>query len=167
MAALPTQILWLLCHHRLCGCGGTCCCRGHLGTSLPTIWQSSGCRNNGCHCNPFPASSALVLWWLTCPAPPASGLPLQVSRFKSPASSPPLQVSRSNPSPVSLVAHRFRISRFKYDPVPGVDGALVTFKLLPPPQRQQVWGRGRGSCIVRVLLCAPRPQMQQLCPWLQ
>ncbi len=38
-------------------------------------------------------------------------------------------------------ARRFRISRFKYDPVPGVDGALVTFKLLPPAQRLQVcWG---------------------------
>jgi len=33
---------------------------------------------------------------------------------------------------------RFRISRFKYDPVPGVDGALVTFKLLPPAHRLQV-----------------------------
>ena len=34
--------------------------------------------------------------------------------------------------------YRFRISRFKYDPVPGVDGALVTFKLLPPSKRLQV-----------------------------
>ncbi|KAG2490681.1 hypothetical protein HYH03_010848 [Edaphochlamys debaryana] len=34
--------------------------------------------------------------------------------------------------------YRFRISRFKYDPVPGVDGALVTFSLLPPHQRPPV-----------------------------
>eukprot|EP00198_Chlamydomonas_reinhardtii_P001874 XP_001691210.1 ribosomal RNA adenine methylase transferase [Chlamydomonas reinhardtii] len=34
--------------------------------------------------------------------------------------------------------YRFRISRFKYDPVPGVDGALVTFALRPPGARLQV-----------------------------
>lgn len=31
-----------------------------------------------------------------------------------------------------------RIPKEKYFPVPGVDGALVTFKLLPPAQRLQV-----------------------------
>ncbi|KXZ54550.1 hypothetical protein GPECTOR_4g615 [Gonium pectorale] len=34
--------------------------------------------------------------------------------------------------------YRFRISRHKYDPVPGVDGALVTFALLPPGSRPRV-----------------------------
>ncbi|GIL52847.1 hypothetical protein Vafri_8614 [Volvox africanus] len=34
--------------------------------------------------------------------------------------------------------YRFRISRLKYDPVPGVDGALVTFSLLPPGARHAV-----------------------------
>ncbi|GLI59942.1 hypothetical protein VaNZ11_001994 [Volvox africanus] len=34
--------------------------------------------------------------------------------------------------------YRFRISRLKYDPVPGVDGALVTFSLLPPGARPAV-----------------------------
>ncbi|GIL83214.1 hypothetical protein Vretimale_11273 [Volvox reticuliferus] len=34
--------------------------------------------------------------------------------------------------------YRFRISRVKYDPVPGVDGALVTFSLLPPGARPAV-----------------------------
>ncbi|GLC33506.1 hypothetical protein PLESTB_000082500 [Pleodorina starrii] len=34
--------------------------------------------------------------------------------------------------------YRFRISRLKYDPVPGVDGALVTFSLLPPGSRPEV-----------------------------
>ena len=36
---------------------------------------------------------------------------------------------------------RFRISRFKYEPVPGVDGALVTFRLKPPSHRVQVGTR--------------------------
>ncbi|KAL6756203.1 S-adenosyl-L-methionine-dependent methyltransferase [Haematococcus lacustris] len=34
--------------------------------------------------------------------------------------------------------YRFKISRFKYSPAPGVDGALVTFQLLTPAQRPQV-----------------------------
>ncbi|EFJ52243.1 hypothetical protein VOLCADRAFT_103245 [Volvox carteri f. nagariensis] len=34
--------------------------------------------------------------------------------------------------------YRFRISRLKYDPVPGVDGALVTFSLIPPSARPAV-----------------------------
>ncbi|KAG2426295.1 hypothetical protein HXX76_013052 [Chlamydomonas incerta] len=34
--------------------------------------------------------------------------------------------------------YRFRISRLKYDPVPGVDGALVTFALRPPAARLPV-----------------------------
>lgn len=48
----------------------------------------------------------------------------------------------------SRCAHRFIISRFKYDPVPGVDGALVTFELIPPSQRKAVRGvacQGPGS----------------------
>ncbi|KAF5832477.1 S-adenosyl-L-methionine-dependent methyltransferase [Dunaliella salina] len=40
--------------------------------------------------------------------------------------------------------YRFRISRFKYDPVPGVDGALVTFRLRPSSQRLQLPG-GQGG----------------------
>lgn len=45
---------------------------------------------------------------------------------------------------------RFRISKTKYHPEPGVDGALVTFELLPPTARVKVrivhrvvvWGVG-------------------------
>lgn len=53
-----------------------------------------------------------------------------------------------------------RIPKEKYFPVPGVDGALVTFKLLPPAQRLHVPDeRGfvstvrhrvdRGACMVQ------------------
>lgn len=38
----------------------------------------------------------------------------------------------------SKPVYRFKIPKEKYFPVPGVDGALVTFKLLPPAQRLQV-----------------------------
>lgn len=38
----------------------------------------------------------------------------------------------------SMPKYRLRIPRQKYFPVPGVDGALVTFKLIPPPKRRQV-----------------------------
>lgn len=34
--------------------------------------------------------------------------------------------------------YRFRIPKEKYFPVPGVDGALVTFRLRPPGQRLPV-----------------------------
>lgn len=33
---------------------------------------------------------------------------------------------------------RLRIPRQKYFPVPGVDGALVTFRLTPPSKRREV-----------------------------
>ncbi len=36
---------------------------------------------------------------------------------------------------VCVCVYRFRISKTKYYPQPGVDGALVTFKLLPRAQR--------------------------------
>lgn len=49
----------------------------------------------------------------------------------------PLRVSTKH-------THRFRISRFKYDPVPGVDGALVTFKLIPLSKRLLLPG-GEGG----------------------
>ncbi len=42
------------------------------------------------------------------------------------------------PRPYHPQRYRLRISRFKYDPVPGVDGALVTFSLRPPGQRLEV-----------------------------
>ncbi|WIA09306.1 hypothetical protein OEZ85_008713 [Tetradesmus obliquus] len=56
---------------------------------------------------------------------------------------------------MSLITHyyskpvyRFLIPKEKYFPVPGVDGALVTFKLLPPSKRVQVAGeRGFISLI--------------------
>ncbi|GFR49016.1 hypothetical protein Agub_g11037 [Astrephomene gubernaculifera] len=38
----------------------------------------------------------------------------------------------------SKPSYRFRISRLLYDPVPGVDGALVTFALVPPARRPHV-----------------------------
>lgn len=62
-----------------------------------------------------------------------------------------------------------RIPKEKYFPVPGVDGALVTFKLLPPAQRLQVPDeRGFismvGDCDQTRLLSAGRPPLPQLEP---
>lgn len=63
--------------------------------------------------------------------------------------------SRPDYRAMSLITHyyskpvyRFLIPKEKYFPVPGVDGALVTFKLLPPSKRVQVSGeRGFISLI--------------------
>jgi 16S rRNA A1518/A1519 N6-dimethyltransferase RsmA/KsgA/DIM1 with predicted DNA glycosylase/AP lyase activity len=41
------------------------------------------------------------------------------------------------------------IPKEKYFPVPGVDGALVTFKLLPPSKRVQVQGEKGFITLVR------------------
>ena len=68
--------------------------------------------------------------------------------------------------------YRFRISRLKYSPVPGVDGALATFALLPPAARQKVPSErafmslvrthivgvvcgGGGRCKPLLMLCTP------------
>lgn len=42
-----------------------------------------------------------------------------------------------------------RIPKEKYYPVPGVDGALVTFKLLPHSRRLQVQGEKGFITMVR------------------
>eukprot|EP00775_Hariotina_reticulata_P010380 gene10380-10538_t len=47
----------------------------------------------------------------------------------------------------SKPVYRFRIPKEKYFPVPGVDGALVTFKLLPPSKRVSVPGE-RGFVVL-------------------
>lgn len=46
--------------------------------------------------------------------------------------------SSASPPPRALATCRLRIPRQKYFPVPGVDGALVTFRLAPPSKRLEV-----------------------------
>lgn len=67
-----------------------------------------------------------------------------------------------------LCACACRIPKEKYFPVPGVDGALVTFKLLPPTQRLQVPDeRGFISMVgdweQTRLLSAGRRQLEPAC----
>lgn len=59
-----------------------------------------------------------------------------------------------------------RIPKEKYFPVPGVDGALVTFKLLPPAQRMQVPDeRGFVStvspCLIQPTGCVGRLRLER------
>ena len=75
-------------------------------------------------------------------APPIGSAPIPCSPTShgTPVSAParPPTYSRVLSIPRQRPLPRLRIPRHKYFPVPGVDGALVTFRLAPPSKRPEV-----------------------------
>ncbi len=60
--------------------------------------------------------------------------------------------------------YRLKIPRTKYFPVPGVDGALVTFALVPPASRPKVRAAGGGVRAAATCSCGRGWQAQTRAP---